>query len=93
MACNTQLLWPVKIISFSGKFISIICFVDKLNIDKSINEKVLFHFGIKRNPNFEKTNNFVGHASFIISFIKFPRDKFHKRTNLSLDKVKIKSEP
>ena len=66
IACKIQLLCPVKVISFSIKLISIICFVDKLNIDKSINEKLLFHLGISKNPNFEKTNNFVGQASFVI---------------------------
>ncbi len=63
------------------------------NIDKSNNEKLLFHFGISKNPNLEKTNNFVGQASFTISLIKFPSDKFHNKTNLSLDKVKMKSDP
>jgi hypothetical protein len=67
--------------------------VDELNKDKSINEKVLFHLGINKKPNFEKINNFVGQASLVISLIKFPRDKFHNKTNLSFDNVKMKSEP
>ena len=61
-------------------------------MDKSIKEKELFHFGINKNPNFGKTNNLVGAASLHISLIKLPKDIFHNRTNLSFDKVKIKSE-
>ena len=71
---------------------SMICLVDKLKIDKSIKEKELSHFGINKNPNFLKTNNLVGAASLHISLIRFPKDKFHNKTNLSFDKVKIKSE-
>ena len=61
-------------------------------MDKSIKEKELFHFGINKKPNFGKTNNFVGAASLHISLIRFPKDKFHNKTNLSFDKVSIKSE-
>ena len=92
MAFNIQLLCPMKLISFSGKKISIICLVDKLNIDKSNNEKELFHFGINKKPNFWNINNFVGAASLHISLIKLPKDKFHNKTNLSVDNVIIKSD-
>ena len=47
--------------------------MEELNIDKSINEKVLFHFGINKKPNFEKINleNYVE-----TRFKKLPKTKY-----------------
>ena len=79
-------------IYFISENISIICLVDKLKIDKSISQNVLFHLGINKNPNYGKIKSLVGAASLHISFIRLPNDKFQRRTNLSFDKVRIKSD-